>query len=214
MVQSPESNIAVDESPNAVENSGGGFPLWGWVISLGAVALIGIGGYNYYRINERTKPRKCPSCDDYMEMLDEEEDDLYLNTGQRAEEYLSSVDYDVWVCPTDGATSVYPHEAMWSKYSKCPTCSYRTVDKYDEVLEAPTVISAGRKRIVADCHHCSYNRSEVVVLPRIQQAPAMPRGRSQGGWSTPSAPRPVSAPRRSSPFGGGRGGGGGATGSW
>ena len=35
-----------------------------------------------------------------MVHLDEQADDAHLDTGQRFEEQLESVDYDVWVCPT------------------------------------------------------------------------------------------------------------------
>ena len=215
VVQSSE----LGSTSSGSSGSGGGIPLWGWIVGLLVLIAVGVVGYNFYRINERTRPRKCPNCDDYMELLDEDQDDLHLDTGQLAEEYLKSVDYDVWVCPSDGATSIYPHESFWSKYSRCPTCSYRTVDKYDEVLDVPTVVSAGRKRVVADCSHCNYNRSEIVVLPRIQRQASVPRGRSGGGrsgggWSAAPSPRRVSTPRRSRTFGGGRGGGGGGSGSW
>ena len=39
-----------------------------------------------------------------MKKLDETEDDQYLAPGQRTEEYLGSVDYDVYVCPGCDAT--------------------------------------------------------------------------------------------------------------
>lgn len=207
-------NTSAGSTPSRTEDSGSGFsiPLWGWLVGTVGVILTSAIGFNFYRINQRTRPRKCPNCDDWMEMLDEDEDDLYLDSGQKVEEYLKSVDYDVWVCPTDGVQNVYPHEPMFSKYSKCPKCSYQTVDKYDQVLEQPTLYSTGQKQIVADCQHCDYHRAETVILPRIQRPVATTRSRSGGGWSSSSGRSSSSSSSRT--FGGGRGGGGGASGSW
>lgn len=217
VTRSSTSTDTEDSVENRVQppssRTGGSIPMWVWLVGLVGVILVGAIGFNFYRINRRTKPRKCPSCDDWMEMMDEDEDDLYLDSGQQVEEYLNSVDYDVWVCPTDGVQNVYPHEPMFSKYSQCPTCSYRTVDKYDQILQQPTVYSTGQKLIVADCQHCTYHREETVILPRIQRPVAPQRSRSGGGWSS-SSPRRASMPSPSRTFGGGRGGGGGASGSW
>lgn len=220
VTQSSDSITAESEPSNSAEeattSSGSGFsiPLWGWLVGTVGVILTSAIGFNFYRINQRTRPRKCPNCDDWMEMLDEDEDDLYLDSGQKVEEYLKSVDYDVWVCPTDGVQNVYPHEPMFSKYSKCPKCSYQTVDKYDQILEQPTLYSTGQKQIVADCQHCDYHRAETVILPRIQRPVATTRSRSGGGWSSSPSTRSSSSSRSSRTFGGGRGGGGGASGSW
>ncbi|MEM7130195.1 MAG: TPM domain-containing protein [Chloroflexota bacterium] len=192
-------------------SSSGGVP-WLWIfLGIGAVGAVAFFGSNYYRIRQRTRPRNCPNCDELMMMLDEEEDDMYLDSGQKAEEYLKSVDYDVWLCPNCDLHNVYPHPARFTRYSQCPTCSYITVDKYDNVLQRPTVYSTGEKQIVADCQHCTYNRTETVVIPRVRKQVSVPRG---GSSHRTSSSRPSFSSSSSRTFGGGRSGGGGASGSW
>lgn len=210
--QSDTESVAVESSN--IADSGG--VSWIWILlGIGVIAGGGVLAYNYYRIRERTRPRPCPNCEELMVMLDETEDDMYLDTGQKAEEYLKSVDYDVWLCPNCDLHNVYPHPARFTRYRQCPTCGYITVDTYDQVLETPTVYSAGRKQIVSDCQHCSYHREETVIIPRVQKqvSPARRAPVVIGGGSSGSAGRrTVSRPSRT--FGGGRSGGGGATGRW
>lgn len=190
--------------------------IWPWVIGFIVLVVLAVIGFNFYRLRLRTQPRRCPNCDEFMVHLDEETDDLHLDSGQKVEEYLNSVDYDVWKCPNCDLVNVYPNPRIFSRYSECPTCNYQTLERFDRILEHPTVYANGRKEIVDECHHCSHYRSEVVVLPRVRQQSRMPRSGGPvvagGGMPRVGSNRPTSS--SSSVFGGGKAGGGGASGRW
>jgi uncharacterized protein len=131
-----------------------------------------------------------------MLRLDEAADDVYLDSGQKVEELISSVDYDIWKCLDCNTHTMNGYDNWLAWFKCCPQCHYRTVKVSSETLEYPTYDSTGRKRVTRECRHCKYHSSEIVVLPR--------RTRSSSSGSSP---------RRSS-FGGGRSSGGGASGSW
>ncbi|MDQ2089402.1 hypothetical protein [Marimonas arenosa] len=124
----------------------------------------------------------------------EEADDEHLDGGQRLEEFLQSVDYDVWYCPDCGHMTIKGYRGWFSGYSTCPQCDYRTLETTSTVLKAATKSSSGRKRVDYDCRNCSYTDSEIRTIPKISDS-------SSSGSSRSS-------------FGGGSSSGGGASGSW
>ncbi|MEM9640033.1 MAG: TPM domain-containing protein [Pseudomonadota bacterium] len=177
---------------------------WAWIwrslwglgeAALAVLALPGLAvafGLRWYR---RVRPRDCHACGAAMRRQGEDVDDTHLDGGQRLEEYVRSVDYDVWECPDCAAMQVTRHPAWMSKYGTCPHCNYRTLRSETEVLEHATTQKTGRKRIDYQCEHCDHRDSEVRTIPK--------RSKSSSG----------SGSGRSS-FGGGRSSGGGASGSW
>lgn len=176
----------------------------GWIAS--ALAALGVGGVGFvgYRKRRRDRPRQCPNCDQLMERLDEVSDDLYLSSGQQTEEFLNSVDYDVWLCPNCQAHSVYPYSKWMSEYSSCPGCRYQALNTTSRVTDRPTTYSTGRKEVHAHCRHCDYDRTETVILPRVEEHD----DDSDSSWSSGSSSS------SSSSFSGGSSSGGGASGSW
>ena len=58
-----------------------------------------------------------------MKLLTEEEEDVYLDEGMRAEEDVFSVDYDVWVTEKGDDILILKYKKLLSKYSKCPKCN-------------------------------------------------------------------------------------------
>ena len=164
----------------------------GGALGLGGVALL-------FRRWRRYRVRKCPNCGDQMERLDEAADDLHLESGQKLEEMLAAIDYDVWRCPTCRATSVYPYPHMFSRHSNCPKCQHKTLSTSESILSSPTYTSTGNKQVTADCQNCDYKNQYVVTLPRLVRATSSSSSRSSSS---------------SSSFGGGRSSGGGASGKW
>ena len=165
--------------------------LGAWALAiLGApLAALAFGVRSYLR----RRPRPCRQCQTLMIRVDEEADDEHLDGGQRLEEYLKSVDYDVWNCPSCGSMEITRHSNWFSRHSGCPQCSYKTLRTKTTVLQAATTSSAGRKRLDYTCENCSYTKSETRTIPR--------KTKSSSGSGRSS-------------FGGGRSGGGGASGSW
>jgi len=126
----------------------------------GAV-FIGLPKYLRYRI------RKCSNCGTEMVRLDETSDNAYLNSGQRLEEKLESVDYDVWKCPNCQLHIIKAYSAFTSTYKKCPNCSYRTLKIQNKSIRQPTYTSTGQEKIIRDCRNCKYHKEVSVTLPML-----------------------------------------------
>jgi uncharacterized protein len=141
----------------------------------------------------RNRPRACAQCDATMIRAGEAADDEHLDGGQRLEEFLKSVDYDVWYCADCGHMRIERYPAWFSGHGSCPRCDYKTLKTTTTVLQSATTTSTGRKRIDYDCQHCGYENSETRTIPK--------KSKSSSGSGRSS-------------FGGGSSSGGGASGSW
>jgi uncharacterized protein len=162
---------------------------------LGLLALPVTGAAFAVRAYLRNRPRPCDRCGTIMQRAGEEADDAHLDGGQRLEEYLKSVDYDVWHCPsqTCGHMKIIRHPSWVSAHSACPKCGYRTLSTTSTVVTAATRTSTGTKRVDYDCRNCGHTDSETRTIPKVSD--------SSSGSSRSS-------------FGGGSSSGGGASGRW
>jgi uncharacterized protein len=128
-----------------------------------------------------------------MDRLNEEDDDLYLEDGQKVEERLESVDYDVWKCCTCNFHSIHPYKAWFSPHKDCPNCSYRTVVVTQNTVKEPTYHASGKAKVFSKCKNCKYKNVDTIILPQLVE---VDYSSSSGG------------------SGGGSSSGGGASGSW
>ncbi len=159
------------------------------------LGALGLGLRQYFR----HRKRPCPDCQTMLVRLDETADDVYLDSGQKLEELLNSIDYDVWKCPNCNYHTLHSYRNWLSGLKKCPRCSYRTVKVSSETITHATYSSSGKKRITKDCQKCNYHHREFMVIPRkTRSSSSSSSGGSSGGSS----------------FGGGSSSGGGASGSW
>lgn len=170
---------------------------------LGAVILapiLGLVGAGWIALRRylRRRPRPCPDCRTLMQLAPEEAEDAHLNGGQKLEEFLGSVDYDVWHCPDCAHITVNGYKRWGGRHSVCTDCGFRTFESTSTVLQAATTSRAGRKRLDYHCKHCGHRDHEVRTIPKISES------KSSGGGGGSS---------RSS-FGGGSSSGGGASGRW
>ncbi len=150
-----------------------------WLVGvLGAVAaaLAGIGGFLWSRF----RPRSCPTCGHRMSRLDEQADDAALNTGQRLEEKLHSVNYDVWRCPA-GHESIVPHRTLFTRYRVCPTCGVRAEFTIRRVIRSATYTATGLAEDTHRCKACGATRTEQAVLPVLQRSSGSSGSGSGGG---------------------------------
>jgi uncharacterized protein len=136
-----------------------------------------------------------------MIRLDEVSDDVHLDSGQKAEELLNSVDYDVWKCPTCNYHTLHGYNRWLSGFGKCSQCNYRTLKTDSQTISQPTYTSTGTKLITRNCRHCNYHSEQRVTLPVLT--------RSSISTSSYSGSRSSSSSRS-----GGRSSGGGASGKW
>ena len=161
--------------------------------------------YLYYlhkKKSLRSEPRNCPSCKTPLTLLDENADDAFLTEGKRMEEYLKSVDYDVWICSSCNHADIYPYEEVFTSYSRCSSCknkTYHTVSS--RTLVSPTCSSSGKGERHNKCEFCKKEDTETYTIPPYNCNSSSSSGRSSGGGGGSS-------------FGGGRSGGGGSGGSF
>lgn len=137
----------------------------------------------------RLRSRSCSVCQNKMMIMDEKTDDTHLDGGQRLEEYIESVDYDVWQCHTCSRIDIFRYKGLFSSYRTCKTCNYRTLKADTTVVTAATTSYEGTKRIDYFCENCHFTNTETRSIPRRSES-------------------------SSSSFGGGSSSGGGASGSW
>ncbi|MBE9109626.1 TPM domain-containing protein, partial [Nodosilinea sp. LEGE 07298] len=153
-------------------------------------AFSGLFALGHWR---RYRQRQCPKCQVAMERLDEQADDRYLNAGQRTEESIKSVDYDVWLCRSCGHHAILNYNSFGSGYQKCPGCHHKTMTVTSRTVMAPTYDHTGRAEVSEACQFCDRTHHYTRTLPR--RTPPSSNSGSGGG-------------------GGGRSSGGGASGSW
>ncbi|HEX2618657.1 MAG TPA: TPM domain-containing protein [Phototrophicaceae bacterium] len=177
---------------------------WGG-IAVGAAGIAGVGGLGFtaFRRYSRLRPRNCPSCGHAMNRLDEVADDEFLDDGQRREEALQSVDYDVWKCTSCNTHQVFAYGAMMSGYRECVQCHYRTMGTHSRVIDGADCYSSGLREVTHSCDNCGYRRTFEETIPRKD---CTDHSSSHSSSSSSS--------HSSGSFGGGHSSGGGASGSW
>jgi uncharacterized protein len=119
-----------------------------------------------------------------MHRLDERQDDDALDPGQRVEERIKSVDYDVWSCEC-GETLVLPYKALFSAYHRCPACHHRTAKVTRRVVKQPSYTAKGLAQDTTTCKACGATSTKEVVLPR--RTPPSTSSSSGGGSSSGSS---------------------------
>jgi uncharacterized protein len=128
-------------------------------------------------------------------------EDPFLNKGQLVEENIHSVDYDVWATENEDDILILKYNRMFSKYSKCPKCGYKTYyTAHSKTVKAATRSSTGLREQTYHCKNCNYSKVKQITIPMITSSSgSSSSGGSSGGGSS---------------FGGGSSGGGGGGVSW
>lgn len=148
----------------------------------------------------------CPDCGTRMKLIDEQQDNEYLNRSQDIEEKIGAIDYDVWRCPNDGETLIIPYVQKSSAYTECPVCHARTMRIVsDRITVQPTTLHTGTRIVEMQCLNCGFVDHQYHTIPKV--APIIVAGggsgRSGGGGGFSGGS-----------FGGGFTAGGGASGGW
>lgn len=187
----------------ATPDSNDGVPWWIWALGLGGAGVfsgIGIKRYKY------KKDRTCPECQKPMEMVPEEDDDVYYDAGQVAEEKLGSVDYQYYFCTDCDFHRILTVKNFISAYDKCHQCGYRTVKTTTRMIRYASARSTGLKEVSAKCTNCRFSHTRRVTVASISTgSSSSTSGYSGGGGFSGGG---------GGSFGGGSSGGGGAGSSW
>ena len=147
-----------------------------------------------------------------MRKLEESDEDKYLSKGQITEELVHSVDYDVWITDNSDDTLVLEYRPLFSSYTKCPKCRYRTYYKvYDRQIIAPSYSSSGRGERKHECVNCKHVDRKTYTIPRLRRSSTTSRS---GGWSGTGSSGGGGWSGGGGSWGGGSSGGGGAGSSW
>jgi uncharacterized protein len=161
-----DAGLAEPASAQALRSSSesGGLSRIPWdaiagVLVLFAVALV---AKKYLRARSRT----CPRCGKQMRRLDELADDAKLDHGQRIEEDIHSVDYDVWSCSC-GECLVIPYRNWFSRYKECRYCHRRAATSTYHVVTPPTTFYAGTAERRFVCEACHQHYVDEIMLPQI-----------------------------------------------
>jgi uncharacterized protein len=162
----------------------------------------------------RDEPRSCSTCQKPMRKLSENEDDEFLKKGEIAEEYLKSVDYDVFVCPESHSlilkyVNIDPefeyNGTSFIKIARCLKCDSRTSKvTSSKIIRDADYDSSGSVEVNRSCQNCGHITSDRLTIPQLQRSSS---DSSSGGGSSSSS-------SSSGSFGGGSSGGGGAGGSY
>lgn len=107
----------------------------------------------------RYMPRISSQTGNKMRLLREDEEDVHLDEGMRAEENVFSIDYDVWIDEVTGQTQVekYPGhlEAL-----QCNNCGFFTMKvSREEIVREPTPEKEGELIKHYECQYCGSVRA-------------------------------------------------------
>lgn len=201
----PHYPASTYEPPSLLEQVSGSMGGYGSWIALGVLGLLLLVGL---RLLLRYRPRTCDECGSPMMRFDEVDDDEHLSAGERKEEELGSVDYDVWACQSCDHLLELRYAAIFTRYRTCGSCGARTQSSVTRTISAATEHSTGLAEVTVSCASCGKRSTHTRVIPR---KPPPSRNDSGGGGSSRS--------RSSSSYGGGGGGGGrssggGSSGRW
>lgn len=144
------------------------------------------------------RPRRCPRGHGRMRRLSEQDDDTALVREAVLEEQLGSMNYDVWRCDACSEQTIVARRKWFSRYSECPQCKRRTLERHVKVLRPATTMSTGEQCVTRTCKNCQFKDSKTETIPMVVESSGSSGGSSGGGGGGGSS------------FGGGSSGGGGA----
>ena len=126
----------------------------------GYIASLILRFYYPTRLSQKLKrlrytPRINPKTGNKMQLLSEDEEDVYLDEGQRAEEDAFSIDYDVWIDQATGDTTVEKYEGHLIAL-KCDRCNFMTLKiEREELVKEPTEFEEGELVQHYKCSYCN-----------------------------------------------------------
>ncbi|MDG1332038.1 MAG: TPM domain-containing protein [Crocinitomicaceae bacterium] len=188
------------------------FALWIWAVIFPATHIFVVIFARKLRERYRDMIRFSGKTGEIMRKLSEEDEDEYLSRGQITEELVKSVDYDVWITDKTDDVLVLAYRPIFSKYSTCPKCHFKTYFKaYDRQIVAPSYSSAGRGERKHECANCKHQVRKTYHIPRLRRT-----NRTSGsrGWIGSGGSAGGFSGGGGGSWGGGMSGGGGGGSSW
>jgi hypothetical protein len=131
---------------------------------VGYVSYLILEYYYPTRLDKRLKkwrymPRTNPKTGNKMRLLSEEEEDVHLDEGMKAEENVFSFDYDVWIDEKSGDVLIEKYEGRLVAL-KCNSCGFYTMRiTKEEITKAPTANMPGELVKNYECGYCKSVRA-------------------------------------------------------
>ena len=177
-------------------------------LAAGGAGILGLGGGAALLARHRKRQRTCMKCQPNRPMLklSEVEDDSHLEEGQKKEEQLGSVDYEVVICPGCQEPRTLRHNRWFSGYGRCSSCSYKTQSSSSSTIVSATYDHGGQVQVTEDCRNCSYHNTYTRYTSKLT--------RPSTSSSSSSSSSSYSSGGGGGSFGGGSSSGGGAGSSW
>lgn len=191
------------------------FSVWIWAILFPITHIFLVFLSKKLKDRYRNQVRFSGRTNHLMHKLTEQEEDEFLTLGQQAEEIVKSVDYDVWVTDNHDDFCILSYKPIFTKYTPCPKCRYRTYYKeYDRITISPTYSSAGQgeKKYTCENTNCKHTDHTKYSIARLRKS-----SRTSGGAWIGSGGGGFSGGGSwggGGSFGGGSFGGGGSGSSW
>ncbi len=185
------------------------FSLWIWAILFPITHIFVILLAKKLKTRYRDMIRFSSENGEIMHKLTEQEEDKFLSKGQLTEELVRSIDYDVWVTEKSEDILILAYKKLFSGYTKCPSCKFKTYKKsYDRTIVSPTYSSSGRGERKYECANCGHSKITGYRIAKLVRSSNTSSSRSS--WSSSSS----GGYSGGSSWGGGSSSGGGATSGW
>ena len=158
------------------------FAVWIWAILFPVTHIFLVFLSKKLKDRYRNQVRFSGKTNHLMHKLTEKEEDEFLTLGQQAEEIVKSVDYAVWVTEEHDDFCILAYKPLFSKYTPCPKCRYKTYYKvYDRTTVSPTYSHAGEGERKYTCENktCNHTDQTTYRIPRLQRSSRTSGG---GGW--------------------------------
>lgn len=115
----------------------------------------------------RYQPRISPKTGKEMKLMEESDEDVYLDEGMIAEEQVFSTDYDVWVDEESGFTQIEKYSGHLHA-SQCPECNYQTLKvEKEEIITRPTYNEEGELIKHSQCGYCGHNEQAAYTIAKL-----------------------------------------------
>ncbi|MDA0195922.1 MAG: hypothetical protein O2887_13140 [Bacteroidetes bacterium] len=122
----------------------------------------------------RYTPRINPKTGNKMQLLSEDEEDVYLDEGQRAEEDAFSIDYDVWIDQATGDTTVEKYSGHLTAL-KCDRCNFMTLKmEREELIKESTEFEEGELIQHYKCTYCNRIKRQSKTIAKIGTSVKVP----------------------------------------
>jgi uncharacterized protein len=129
------------------------------------------------------RANRCKKCRKKMTRLEKGDHDPYLEPGERAEERVRSVGYQVWQCRDCGEVAKLKKNILYRKHHPCKQCGYDTALRTQEVERQATQLATGLMKVNDHCQHCGHVEDWTSVIPEYRPpSPSVsPARRSDSG---------------------------------